>query len=527
MIESRRRKPALALACLLASGAGVAADVSAARNVVLMVVDGGGHNAWRATAMYEGTLGQEFHDEPGWVKLAVSTHALRGNPAPPVSSEHGLTQVPMLVYDPAKAWDPTPDAGGDGAFPYYFAGYRWLRQTAPDSANTISAIVTGQRTYEGSINFDGSLQPVEDTVARLAHERGMRVGIVTTVPFTHATPAAAAGAHGLIRGTFCELAVEMLTGPYPDLIAGCGNPDFDNNGERMEGGQSKDYRYMGGKAIWDMLKGAGLLEKGRRVCLQAAGGGELGIALTGEQIAALGRWTLRQSKSEIEALTRGPTPAKLLVVPEVGEAAFWSGIPPDPTGRHSVWVGGTLQQQRGSRADPRYTPPGYDPPLGGVPSLETLTRVALNALDDDEDGFFLHVEGGAVDWAMHENQAGRMVEEMLDFKRSVEAVVAWIEAHGGWARTLLIVTADHDHLLWGPDADTVPFDALRDNGRGRLPAYRWLSRSHSNALVPLYARGVGADSLESMAVAEDPYYGRYVGQTDIFRIIKAVLPPKR
>jgi hypothetical protein len=46
-------------------------------------------------------------------------------------------------------------------------------------------------------------------------------------------------------------------------------------------------------------------------------------------------------------------------------------------------------------------------------------------------------------------------------------------------------------------------------------------------LVPLYARGVGADSLESMAVAEDPYYGRYVGQTDIFRIIKAVLPPKR
>ena len=52
--------------------------------------------------------------------------------------------------------------------------------------------------------------------------------------------------------------------------------------------------------------------------------------------------------------------------------------------------------------------------------------MALNHLDDDPDGFFLHIEGGAVDWAMHANQMGRMIEEMTDFKNSVDAVDALV-----------------------------------------------------------------------------------------------------
>jgi alkaline phosphatase len=118
-----------------------------------------------------------------------------------------------------------------------------------------------------------------------------------------------------------------------------------------------------------------------------------------------------------------------------------------------------------------------------------------------------------------------MVEEMIDFKRSIEAVIDWVGAHGGWKHTLLIITADHDLMLWGPHSDSVPFDPLQDNGPGRLPSYRWLSRSHSNALVPVYARGVGAETLVSFATAEDPFYGPYLGHPDIFHVIKAVLSP--
>jgi len=66
---------------------------------------------------------------------------------------------------------------------------------------------------------------------------------------------------------------------------------------------------------------------------------------------------------------------------------------------------------------------------------------------------------------------------------------------------------------------------LQDNGAGRLPSYRWLAKSHSNALVPLYARGVGAERFSSLAGSEDPFYGRYVDQTDVFRVLKAALAP--
>jgi len=509
----------------LATGGGVgAADTPGVENVVLMVADGAGYNAWRATAMYEGALDGEFRAADGWVRLAAATHALRPTPEAPVSAEHLETQFPALVYDPVRAWDPRRVEGRRGPYPFHFAGYEWLITTAPDSANTITAMTGGRKTYVGGINFDGASRPIEDTLARLAHDRGKRVGVVSSVMFAHATPAAAAGAHAALRSNYCELAVEILTAPYPDVVAGCGNPDFDNNGRRLEEDEPRQYRFVGGKEIWERLNGAGSLSAGQRVCAPPDSVDEdAGQLLSAGQIEALGRWTLKQSRRDVESLQRGRTPDKLLILPEVGASRFWSGVP--AAGSHfprSKWVGGTLQQQRGSRADPRFTDPGYDPPLPGVPSLTTMTRAALNALDDGE-GFFLHVEGGAVDWAMHANQAGRMVEEMIDFKRSIEAVIEWVEGHGGWDRTLLIVTADHDHMLWGPNSDRIPFDALQDMGQGRLPAYRWLSDGHSNALVPVFARGPGSGSLAEHTRGDDPFYGPYIDQTDIYTLIKAVL----
>jgi len=361
-------------------------------------------------------------------------------------------------------------------------------------------------------------------MAKLAHDWGKRVGVVSSVQLTHATPAAAAGAHQLYRSAYCEIAVEVLTGPYPDVLAGCGHPEFDHAGGRHENDADRQYEYVGGKEIWDLLTRRGAPKVGQQVCVRGPLDQAQGIPLTGEQISDLERWTLRQSRAEIEALVGGPTPDKLLIVPQVGESAFWGGVAPSPDDPYAVKLGGTLQQQRGSRANRKFTAPGDDPLIETVPSLETLTRVALNALDD-ADGFFLHVEGGAVDWAMHGNQLGRMIEEMQDFKRSVGAVVSWIERHGGWDETLLIVTADHDHMLWGPNADGNPFDPLVDNGAGRMPSYRWLDNGHSNALVPLFARGPQAETLTTRAGGTDPFYGPYVDQTDVFEVMKAAFAP--
>jgi alkaline phosphatase len=509
----------LALVALAPGGAWAdEAPAARARNVILLVADGAGFNTWLATSMYLGSTGREFHDAPDWTRLALSAHALRLHAGAGVGPEHALRQVPALVYDPVRAWDPRPAEGGEPPYPHYFQGYRWLRETAPESAATMTALVTGARTYPGAINVDGAGAPLE-SIATAAHELGKRVGVVSSVQFAHATPAAGSGVHGADRGAYCALAVAMLTGAFPDVLIGCGNPDFDNNGLPLDASATRVHDYVGGQPIWDALVARVPVAVGARTCGTAPGG----IVLTAEQVAALRRWTLVRPRAEIAALERGPTPERLLIVPEVGAAVLSNGQPALPDDPNLVRIGGTLQQARGSRADPRYTPPGYDPPLGSVPTLAQLTRVALNALDDDPDGFFLLVEGGAIDWAMHDNQMGRMVEEMLDFRDSILAVIGWVETHGGWDETLVIVTSDHDHLLWGPDADRIPFDPLRDNGRGSLPAYRWLFDDHSNALVPLFARGAGAERLEARATDTDPYYGRYTGQTDVFHVMAEAL----
>ncbi|MBZ0268920.1 alkaline phosphatase, partial [bacterium] len=250
---------------------------------------------------------------------------------------------------------------------------------------------------------------------------------------------------------------------------------------------------------------------------------EFDTPLSPAQRDALDEWTLVQAREEIVALGHGNTPARLLMVPEVGQIGFWTGTMRGPADSLASLSGVTLQQDRGSRASPHYTPPGYDPLVPGVPSLAELTSAALNALDDDPDGFYLMVEGGAIDWAMHGNQVGRMIEEMEDFRGAIDAVLAWVESHGGWDETIVVITADHDHLLWGPDANTVPFDPVRDGGPGNLPGYRWLADSHSAALVPVFARGVGSGALESLAGKRDPRRGPYLDQADIFAVLRGLL----
>ena len=67
----------------------------------------------------------------------------------------------------------------------------------------------------------------------------------------------------------------------------------------------------------------------------------------------------------------------------------------------------TLQQ---SRSGDGQAAPYAVPLTTTLPDLATMTRGALNVLDSDRDGFFLMIEGGAVDWAAHANQTGRTIE---------------------------------------------------------------------------------------------------------------------
>lgn len=338
---------------------------------------------------------------------------------------------------------------------------------ATDSAAAATALYTGRKTYGGAIAVDIDRRDLA-TIAERADHKGMKAGAVTSVHFAHATPAALA-AHNDSRGNYVAIAREMIYGRTLDVVMGCGHPEYDDNGEPVDEA-ARQYKYVGGKATWDDLK-SGTTGKG---------------------------WTLIDSKADFEAIAADPSqaPDRLFGVARCRK---------------------TLQE--GREGD------GMDEPNTNVPDLPTMTMAAVHTLARGEEGFFLMVEGGAVDWANHGGRLGRMIEEQTDFNRAVEAVAGWVERHSSWDETLVIVTSDHEcGGIWGPEADgEEPFQRVVNRGKGELPGAKHFYGGHTNALVPLYARGAGAERFVRLVRGIDPVWGAYVDNTDVYRVMAAAL----
>lgn len=62
-------------------------------------------------------------------------------------------------------------------------------KTVTDSAAAGTALACGVKANNGMLGLDANMQPVE-SVAKVAKDAGRKVGIITDVPITHATPAA-------------------------------------------------------------------------------------------------------------------------------------------------------------------------------------------------------------------------------------------------------------------------------------------------------------------------------------------------
>ncbi|KKW68257.1 alkaline phosphatase [Lampropedia cohaerens] len=82
------------------------------------------------------------------------------------------------------------------------------------------------------------------------------------------------------------------------------------------------------------------------------------------------------------------------------------------------------------------------------PSLADMTQKALEVLTKNDKGFFLMVEGGRIDHALHGTNAKRALEDTLALDAAIEKAVAFMEERDpGLANTLVVVTADHDHAI--------------------------------------------------------------------------------
>ncbi|MFQ3594871.1 MAG: alkaline phosphatase [Sphingomonadaceae bacterium] len=464
----------LAAAALLAGCATVSpadrptdARERAPRNIIVMIADGSGYSSIRATRFWSGA--PLAVDSPDFLHapMAVSQLSTRNQP---VAGPEGLAQTPDMEWDRTRGCSATPLEGevpalyGMGiAYPRGFVGYEWNRITAPDSANTMSALMTGVRSYNNAINVDGNGRP-QTSLARIAHETGRAVGIVTTSAIADATPAAAGGAHSVSRALRNEITAQLFGRGEVTLIAGAGNPDWTDDATRRD---KPDHRWFSPET-WAQVKAG------------APVGGPQGP-----------RWTLVEDADAVRAMAAGTVavPARLAAIVKAFEG---------------------VQQYRGG-IGPSTDEPFATPLLADQPSLADMTRSALRRLDGAGAGFFLMVEESNTDRASHANNLGRVIEARLAFEDAVRAVVSHVSdtsTAASWNNTLLIVTADHDHLLFGPDGATIAFQPVADSGKGRLPAHRWLGNGHSNLPVPLFVRGAGAGVVLSATLGGEQLDGR-------------------
>ncbi|MGX6566773.1 alkaline phosphatase [Cupriavidus necator] len=102
---------------------------------------------------------------------------------------------------------------------------------------------------------------------------------------------------------------------------------------------------------------------------------------------------------------------------------------------------------------------------GDEPSLAEMTGKAIDVLAAKKKGFFLMVEGGRIDHALHETTARKALHDTVAFDTAIKTAIDKLNViDPGLKNTLIVVTADHDHTLvlngyakrTGPTSDSNP-----------------------------------------------------------------------
>ena len=74
-------------------------------------------------------------------------------------------------------------------------------------------------------------------------------------------------------------------------------------------------------------------------------------------------------------------------------------------------------------------------------SLAEYTAKGIELLNN-ENGFFMMVEGGKIDWACHANDAAASISNTIAFDSAIQEAVKFYNQHP--AETLIVVTGDHE-----------------------------------------------------------------------------------
>lgn len=121
--------------------------------------------------------------------------------------------------------------------------------------------------------------------------------------------------------------------------------------------------------------------------------------------------------------------------------------------------------------------------------LQESLQKTIHELQPNKEGFFVMAEGAQIDYGGHANDVRYVVQEMLDFDRTIGDAIRFADSNG---ETLVIITADHEtgglSLLDG------------DLKRGYVDG-SFSTNDHSGIMVPVFA--YGPHSLDFRGVYEN------------------------
>ncbi|MEE4261338.1 MAG: alkaline phosphatase [Desulfobacteraceae bacterium] len=251
-----------------------------------------------------------------------------------------------------------------------------------DSASSATAFACGLKTLSGVIGMNDTKTASYKSIAQLAHEAGMKVGVLSSVSLDHATPAAYY-ANVPNRGYMNNIATQLA---------------------------NSEYEFFGGGGL---ASPSGAIRSGDT---------ENDVL----QLLADNGYTVLNDRESILALKADPMDKVVCINPVLPGSAAMPYAIDRPAENLSLAemteVAIANLYEEGPRDKSFYKARKWRHPR--------------------KEGFFIMVEGGKIDWACHANDAVAAIGDMLDFDNAVGVALDFYRRHP--QETLIVVTGDHE-----------------------------------------------------------------------------------
>lgn len=339
-----------------------------------------------------------------------------------------------------------------------------------DSAASATAWGSGTKTYNGALGIDHEYNP-QTTILQHAQEAGMKTGNVSTAEIQDATPAALVS-HIDRRG--CYGPVEASE-ECPDFALENGGPGsiteqyLDTRADVVLGGGSESFAQEATAGEWEGMT----LEE------QAD---ERGFNMVSDTEELAGVENADQDEPLLGLFSEGNMPVR------------WEGPLATEGGAEEGAQQCTENEER----------------TDDVPDLATMTDKAIDLLNDD-DGFFLQVEGASIDKENHAANPCGQIGETIDLDEAAQVALDFAQED---EETLVVVTADHAHTSQitstGEDTPGLTRTLITEEGSEMTIGYGTAeedeSQMHTGAQLRIAAFGPGGANVVGLSDQTDLFF---------------------